>query len=219
MAGPLSEPEKKRIVDLYEHRLSQFGRDVRTVGWGSRETQQLRFEVLCRDLDLSGKRILDVGCGLGDLVPFLDRAGHKDYDYVGIDIAPRLIEEASRQFGSNNRTFVVGDLLEMQNLGTFDVVILSGALTLRVTDNIGLAQRTISKMFEISRHAVAVNFLSKYVDYETEKDFHFQPESMFTYAMSLTRWVTLYHNYPLYEFTLQLLRNPIGGVPPVTASV
>lgn len=207
MAGPLSGPDKQRIVDLYESRLSQFGRDVRTVGWGSRATQKLRFEVLCRSVNFSGMRVLDVGCGLGDLVPFLDQAGYKNYDYVGLDVAPGLVDEAVRLHGGPNRHFIAGDLFETNDLGMFDAVVLSGALTLRVTDNLAVAQKTISKMFEMSRHVTAVNFLSKYADYETEKDFHFQPEAMFTFGKSLTRWVTLYHDYPLYEFTLQLFRS------------
>jgi len=200
--------DRQRFVELYGTRFREFGNDVRTVGWGSRQDQWLRFDVLCRNLDLDGRRILDVGCGLGDLVAFLDGRGVRDFDYLGIDLVTDLVGEAQRTFGGARRQFITADLLDDRDFGEFDVVLASGALTLCVADNAAQARRAIAKMFASCRHAVAVNFLSTYVDFQTPKNFHYEPESMFAYSRSLTRWVRLYHDYPLYEFTLQLFRHP-----------
>src|SRR5262249_54190627 len=111
MDGYLNPEDKRRLLALYEDRLTQFGHDVRTVGWSSETDQRLRFSVLCRGLDLAGKHILDVGCGLGDLVAFLDSCGYQDYSYVGIDLSSKLIAEAERRFGDERHNFLVADLL------------------------------------------------------------------------------------------------------------
>jgi len=69
----LTASDLERMTELYHGRLDVHGADVRTVGWSSRSDQHLRFEVLCRGLDLRGKRILDIGCGLGDFIPWPSR--------------------------------------------------------------------------------------------------------------------------------------------------
>jgi ubiquinone/menaquinone biosynthesis C-methylase UbiE len=204
---PLSARDKERLIGLYETRLDQFGHDAMTVGWKNRTDQWLRFSILCRDIVLSGKSILDVGCGLGDLVSFLDESGVHSYEYVGIDISPRLIQQANARFGRKNCRFLVTDLLEAPNLGRFDIVLCSGGLSFRVDDNISVAELMIRTMFEMCSEATVVNFLSTYVDFQLPKNFHYQPEAMFSLARSLTRWVKLYHDYPLYEFSLQMFRN------------
>jgi SAM-dependent methyltransferase len=203
----LNPGDKKRLIGLYEGRLDQFGYDARTVGWKDQADQWLRFSILCRGLDLAGKRILDVGCGLGDLVSFLDER-HADYaEYVGIDISPRLIEQATARFGRQGRRFLAADFLEVFDLGQFDVVLCSGALSFRIDDNVAFAERMIAKMFETCREATAINCLSTYVDFQLPKNYHYRPEAMFSFARSLTKWVRLDHDYPLYEFTLQMFRN------------
>jgi hypothetical protein len=60
-------------------------------------------------------------------------------------------------------------------------------------------------MFALAHEAACVNFLSTRVDYTLEKNFHFPPDAMLAFALSLSQRVRLYHDYPLYEFTLQVL--------------
>ena len=206
----LTADDKARIVELYEGRLAAYGYDVRTVGWGSRADQSLRFEVLSREIDFSNKRILDVGCGFGDFVAFLEARGVSGYSYVGVDISPKLIEEADKHFGSADRVFKVLDLLDGPEIGMFDVAVCSGALSFKVEDNLGLAHEMLARMFAVSREAVCVNFLSSRVDFMLEKNFHFEPGSTLGYALSLSRWVRIYHDYPLHEFTVQILRKPLS---------
>jgi ubiquinone/menaquinone biosynthesis C-methylase UbiE len=200
----LTEDERRRITNLYEMRYQQFGQSHKTVGWGSVSDQVLRFEMLCRGLSLSGKSIIDVGCGLGDLVPFLmDRYGD-DFHYTGIDIAQALVVDAQGKYGQPNVRFICGEILELDENEQYDVALLSGALSYRIADNLGYAGDVLNKLFRMTREVVSVNFLSSYVDYQEEKNFHYSPEDMFGFAKQLTKWVTLYHDYRLWEFTLQI---------------
>jgi ubiquinone/menaquinone biosynthesis C-methylase UbiE len=207
----LTPDEKQAIRRLYEDRYAETGRHVKTVGWGSTADQMLRFEMLFRGLDARGKRILDVGCGLGDLVPFLDRLTGGDYDYTGTDLSPTLIDDARSTFGGPQREFTAGDILELRDLPEADIVVLSGALNFKIGDNVAHAQAMMRRLFDLSRETAALNYLSSYVDFQLPKNFHHQPATIFDFAKSVTRWVTLYHDYPLWEFTIQMHHHPWTG--------
>lgn len=191
-------------ADLYNGRFEQFGRDLRTVGWGSREDQRLRFDVLFRGTDPRGMVILDVGCGLGDLVPYLEERTGGDFQYVGVDVAEKLVADACAAHSAPNCRFLHGDVFTIEP-GPVDFAVLSGALSLKIEGIELYAQRVMERMFALSRHSASLNFLSKYVDYELDKNQHYQPEVVFSWAKRITRKVNLFHDYPLYEFTVQLL--------------
>lgn len=205
----LSESDKSRLRDLYENRLALFGPDdVRTVGWSSQNDQYLRFDVLFRGLNLTGKTILDVGCGLGDVVPYLDaRLEPTQYEYIGVDICPKLISEANMRHGGTMRRFLHMDILQ-ESCPHADIVVSSGALSFKLTDNLSLAKAMIDRMFNIADEVLAINFLTSYIDYQLEKNYHYDPSELFAFAKSLTRWVNIYHDYPLWEFTMQLRHQP-----------
>lgn len=67
------------------------------------------------------KRVLEIGCGIGNLLDQL-----KPSFGVGIDISPRMIDEAKRKFP--NLHFYAGEAKDFQQLGQFDYIILSGLL-------------------------------------------------------------------------------------------
>lgn len=204
MERHLTDLERRRIVQLYEERYTKYGHSHETVGWGNVADQILRFDMLCRGLDLAGKSILDIGCGLGDLIPYLETHYQSDYTYMGIDISPALVAAAQSEFSQPYVLFECCEMLDLDEDVKYDVVLLSGALSYKIEDNLTYAKAALKKMYSLTRDAVAVNFLSSYVDYEEEKNYHYHPEEMFQFAKTITRWVTLYHDYPLWEFTLQL---------------
>ena len=206
--GPLTASERAELVALYEARLARFGHDHRTVGWGTREDQLLRFDMLCRDLPLAGRHVLDVGCGLGDLVPYLERRTGGDFTYTGIEMSTQLVARAQEAFGGARRRFITGDFATLDLAEQADLVFMSGTLSFRVADNAAFARAMIERGYACAREALAVNFLTSYVDWQEDKNFHYAPEEMLKLAKSLTRHVALYHDYPLWEFTLQLRRAP-----------
>jgi ubiquinone/menaquinone biosynthesis C-methylase UbiE len=192
-------------ASLYNRRFELYGRDIKTVGWGNEDSQHLRFEVLFRGLDPKGKTILDVGCGLGDLIPYLDRRTNGDFKYIGIDIAEKLIKNAVSTYGGEGREFYVGDIFSLK-VPDVDISILSGALSFKTSGIEEYARETMRIMFEFSREAASLNFLTKYVDFELEKNQHYQPEAVYSWSKKLSKRVNLIDDYPLYEFTIQILR-------------
>ena len=71
-----------------------------------------------------GQRVLDLGCGPGDILQFLPAV-----DYVGYDINPSYIERARRRFGARGKFLCapLGPELEV-GIQAFDVVIAHGVL-------------------------------------------------------------------------------------------
>jgi magnesium-protoporphyrin O-methyltransferase len=78
--------------------------------------------------DLSGRRLLDAGCGTGALAIETARRGAQ---VVAIDLSPTLVglarERTPRDLGSGSVTFLVGDLLDSA-LGRFDHVVAMDSL-------------------------------------------------------------------------------------------
>jgi SAM-dependent methyltransferase len=191
---------------VYNTRFGLYGRDIRTLGWGSRADQVLRFDILFRGIDPIGKTILDVGCGLGDLVPYLRERTGGDFAYFGVDIAEQLIIDARSVYGSPSCTFMHGDAFR-DDLPQVDIAVLSGALSMRAEGITEYAELTLARMYSLAKEAACLNFLSKYVDFELEKNQHYQPETVFAWACRITRRVNIFHDYPLYEFTLQMFHS------------
>jgi hypothetical protein len=98
------------------------------------------------------------------------------------------------------------DILDDSFKREADYFLLSGALSFRVKDNLLLAENVIKKMFLLARRGVACNFLSRYVDYETEINFHYSPEEIFSISKKLSKYITIRHDYPLWEFTVYLYK-------------
>lgn len=203
----MSVYDLQNVKKFYDDRFKDRGDSIASVGWANVESQELRFHMLLRDLDVEKKTILDVGCGLGDLITFLNRRG-VEFNYIGIDISSELIKASKEKYRSfDNAQFFEADMLSFDSTKhQIDIAVLSGTLTYKMNDNIGYAKAVLEKMFQSSREVSAVNFMSTYVDFQNEKNFHYSPEEMFAYGKKLTKKVNLFHDYPLYEFTIQMFK-------------
>ncbi len=208
----MDEREKKSIIDLYEKRLDNYGRDVKTVGWRSRSQQYARFEALYRIGDLTNKSVLDIGCGFGDLYDFFKRKKNQIQSYKGIDLSSKMIEKAKNIHSeSKDVKFEVMDLsklnIDVLMKEKYDYIFASGIFSYPLKNNISYFQDLLYKMFKICNLGVAVNMLSSYVDYKDKNLYYFVPEDVFSYGKSLTKRVSLIHNYMPYEFTFYLYKD------------
>lgn len=101
--------------------------------------------------DLSGRRVLDAGCGTGTVAVELARRGA---EVIAVDLSPTLIELAHERkpadLGPGRIEFVVGDLLD-PSYGRFDhVLAMDSLIHYRAEDALrviaGLAARTDGSM-------------------------------------------------------------------------
>lgn len=199
----MENKETDALIKLYEERYQNQGADITVLGWKNREEQALRFRLLTEIAPLDKSSICDVGCGFGDLLDYL-RLNGVETQYTGLDIAPSLLSHARSTHPGVQ--FLQLDLDEQDYNLEHDYFLSSGALSYKRRDNMAHADRMIAKMFDLARKGVAINFLSTYVNHQHPRNFHYSPEDIFRLARRYTKWVTLRHDYPLWEFTLYLYK-------------
>ncbi|MEP2639463.1 magnesium protoporphyrin IX methyltransferase [Roseobacter sp.] len=106
---------------------------------------QMRALLLSRlPADLTGQRVLDAGCGAGQMTAELAARGA---EVLAIDISPQLVEIAQRRLPENLRhrvQFSSGDMLN-PGLGRFDHVIAMDSLIYYDAADIGVALAGLEK--------------------------------------------------------------------------
>lgn len=198
----MNQKEKDRIIHRYNKRLAQFGDDGRTLAAGNEDHRTIRYRILSEVGLRSGCSVLDVGCGFGDFYNYLYKHGIQ-VQYVGYDINPNLIEIAQRKYP--DAKFEVKDI-QTDPVPNFDYIVSSSAFNLRLVeqDNYAFIEDVLGKCFSHAKYGLAIDFLTKYVDFEVPDAFYYSPERIFNIAKKFTKRVCLRHDYPLYEFCIYL---------------
>jgi len=144
----LNEQKQQKIYKLMHKNAKH---NYESVGWISIERQILRFEKLIEDLELSDKKILDFGCGLGAFCGFLDKSGTK-CNYNGIDIVDNFVKKASTDYP--HASFKKASILDIRD--SFDYVFSSGTYAFCSKE---LFFEYVKKSFELARYEYRFNML------------------------------------------------------------
>jgi SAM-dependent methyltransferase len=202
-----------RIDDIrnhYAHRISPDRPRHEILDWAGAETQQARFEALLRCADVRDKSLLDVGCGLGDLVGFLAHRG-LTVRYTGVDVLEEMLDLARRTHPKER--FVLADLFadpspEALAGETFDVVFCSGALNLNLDNNLEFIGRALPRLWGYAREHLIVNFLHVRLITRDPRYFHYDPADVLAAAENLNGRETtkILDDYLDNDFTLHVRR-------------
>lgn len=197
--------DKQRIIERYNQRLEKYGPSFEVLASGTEERRLIHYEVLSEVGDLNGKSVLDLGCGFGDFLGFLQDKG-VNVDYTGYDINPNLIKYAKEKYPKGK--FFVVDILK-EDFPIFDYIISNEAfnLTLMDVDNYDYIKEILEICYSHSRIGVAIELLSSYVDFESKEGFHYLPEKVFSISKGITKKVCLRHDYPLFDFIIYLYKD------------
>jgi ubiquinone/menaquinone biosynthesis C-methylase UbiE len=95
-------------------------------------------------LTITGKSVLEIGCGIGESVPFVAKKNPKEY--VGIDISQNGINEAKRKYGNKEISFQTADMSKDFAFpeNTFDEVF--SVYGIGWSENI---EKTLSEIFKV----------------------------------------------------------------------
>jgi SAM-dependent methyltransferase len=191
------------IKKHYQPRISPHLANFEVLDWAGPEAQQARFDVLTRQVDLSGEvSLLDVGCGLGDLLAHLRKAS-LEVDYTGVDIVPEMLGLARQ--GHPGARFVQADIFGDSSAlagEKFDVVYCSGALNLNLGNNMQFLARALPRMVSHAQEYAVVNFLHARRPVEDARYFAYQPSDVTAILKPLCRCVKLVDDYLPNDFTL-----------------
>ncbi|MBN2644217.1 MAG: class I SAM-dependent methyltransferase [Desulfuromonadaceae bacterium] len=207
MADSISKSDLDQIRQRYEQRFRNFGYSPKTLDW-DKGKQDIRFSILTSQLDFTGKSVLDIGCGFGDLNLTLNSITNGNYRYLGVDICPPLIEEARKRYGSEKVEFFCGDI-RSANLNNIDYAIASGIFNQKFehSDNKGFIEDTMRWVFDSVNIGFAFNFLSDKVDYRKDNTYHSSPEEILGMAYKLSRNLLLLNNCMPFEFSLFVFKD------------
>src|SRR3954470_21351285 len=113
----------RRIAEYYDGLVDAYGHDPRAVDASSQASLEVRYAALCAVTQLTGKRVLEVGCGFGDLGAFI-RERFEDVTYRGVDLSPRMVQEGRRVHPGLDLD--VANVLELPPEPRYDVVLAQG---------------------------------------------------------------------------------------------
>ena len=146
--------ELEAVAAHYERLLAEHGETARGVDYRDTASQEIRFDRL-DPLVLDSTSVCDLGCGYGAYLDHL-RALAYDGAYVGVDIAPAMVEQArARHPGAR---FEVGAAPVAA-----DAVVASGTFNVRFGPHdawVELVRRTIGEMWDAAELGIGLNALS-----------------------------------------------------------
>ncbi|MRS03283.1 class I SAM-dependent methyltransferase [bacterium] len=206
----MNQKDRQLYIERYSQRLSEHGYSPKSLGWGKSGRQEVRFSVLAEPaLRCSESSVLDVGCGFADLYEFMINRGWNGY-YQGIDIVPGLLEIArSRHPHLDLRLLDIADYEASAPADGFDYVIASGIFNAALSEqnNLDHIEDTITRMFQLAKKAVCIDFMSSNVDYVNPQSWHTDPRWALSLAAKLSRRFLIRHDYMPFEFSLFIFCN------------
>lgn len=202
------DPYVRKVEDFYREEVARHGLNHKGLGFKRQSSQLRRFEVLAEVGELHGRRILDVGAGLGDFLGFLWERGIVPH-YTGVDLCGHLVEGARERFAAETRRpwrFEQADVLGWEPGETWDYVVSSGVFGLETGRTEARVIPTLARLLALADRAVAVNFLSTRTKVQAERSYYAEPARVLEQALALTPAVSLRHDYLPNDFTLYLYR-------------
>jgi SAM-dependent methyltransferase len=195
----------------YGELVKRHGDAPESAQYADRETQEKRMAVLCEIGVAKDSKVLDFGCGTGQLLSFLQRSIGYDGEYVGYDISAEAIELA-RSAHPDGR-FEVRNILEQPAEETFDYVLVSGVFNNLISDNRSFFEAISRRLIAQANVGYAFNMLSRFVDYFDEALYYEYPLHAFRFCKEqLSPLVTLRHDYAVrpgsipFEFSIYVHR-------------
>lgn len=201
----ISNKDLDYIKGRYQKRILEHGVGFASMNSGTEEKQKIRHSVHASCIPESA-RVLDVGCGIGQFYQHLKGAGFRGH-YVGMDIVPEYVEHCKNLYP--DATFLQKNIFEAGLDEQYDVIVASQVFNARYSDadNELVLKDFLGIAFRHSRQAVSVDMLTSYADFNVKELFYYTPESVFAHAKSLSRLVSLRHDYLPFEFALQVFHS------------
>jgi SAM-dependent methyltransferase len=192
-----------KILEYYDTRYDEYGKSSKALDWGSREVQDLRFDVLLAIGPIDNCKILDVGCGLGDMYAHICKRDVK-VEYFGYDINPRFVNDCRKTYPE--ATFEVFDVMEDKPRGSFDYIFSSGMFNVGFGGKPQLIKTIIQGFYEHANKGVACNFTSTLGDFQNPSIDYYNPAEIISSFKNISRQFVLKHDYLPHDFTVYLYK-------------
>lgn len=194
---------------LYEASLAKHGAAPQGVGWRDEESQRLRFDKLIEVIDpSSGPYVInDLGCGYGAFCEHLIMRNVPVSRFRGYDISSAMIAQARNRVHMEAAEFIQSAAIKDEGDYGFACGIFNVRMSAPEDEWLNHILQALDNIYETSRRGFAFNLLTSYVDWKEPHLFYGDPRYFFDYCKrKYSRYVTLLHNYKLWEWTILVWR-------------
>ena len=192
---------KDRIRQHYEQRLGADAPGFQAGDWADREGQLARFAALTDHVDLIGQRVLDIGCGVGDLLTHLQNR-HIECEYLGVDLIESVIVEARRRHPG--ATFLAGDIFDpaMELPHAADVIFTSGVFNLDVGNNRDFLPVALDRLWSLTGRTLVFNLLHARTPEKADYCIYWAPEDILDMLAGWDAQINIIDDYLPNDFTV-----------------
>lgn len=191
------------LSEDYDKSLKQYGEGPQALLWWDYRSMAIRFRELVKDVPLDGKSVLDAGCGMGDLLPFL-YAKSASFKYLGVDQSRDFVEIAKRRYEGHN--FKVGDAFA-ESFGKFDVVLSSGVMNGNYESWLENRKKMITALFHQTNQVLAFNMAGGLKPIANDSLIAYaDAQEIFEYCKTMTSRVILRTEYLQKDFTIVMFK-------------
>lgn len=199
----MDDLSKEYLISFFDTNLMLHGDRPEAVRW-TKPGQLAHYRALLDIGNISGAKILNFGCGKGDLYQFL-QDNYIPVEYTGVDINEKLIAMARKKAPSVD--FRVFDIDKDSFSEDFDYIFLCGVFNLRMEGLDEIIKDALQKLFARCRIGLAFNALAVQ---NPKKDYELNytaPEELFTFAVkNLSPFVSLRHDRLAYDYMMFVYR-------------
>ena len=190
--------DNQLIIKRFTDKFNKYGYSQKTLGW-DKGRQELRFKILAGHWPLVNRRILDFGCGFGDMYGYFRKKRTNLY-YEGVDVNPLLIAEGKKKYPQAKLS--VASSLKTCFKKKYDYIFSSGVHNTKISNNKKFIEESFRSFDKFSLRGFAVNFLSNKVSRKTAHAFHADPAYILDLAYKYSNRITLRNDYMPFEFSV-----------------
>ncbi|MEN8907657.1 MAG: class I SAM-dependent methyltransferase [Clostridiales bacterium] len=202
--------DKRLYIDnYYKGKMEKANEEYQILGWESREAHYKRFNMFESCFDFNGKKVLDVGCGVGSFYSYLKERGI-DFKYTGVDLLKNMIDIAKKNNPDGN--FICEDILNdkysIENV--YDIIVMSGIFNLKLGNNKKFIISTIKKLIECTKEGIIFNLL--HTDSDDKEDLYYyihheEAVSLLKEVCGDTFKIDYIRGYLINDYTICLRKN------------
>ncbi len=168
--------------------------------WDDPQKQAFRFHEIYSFVGSQTDSILDLGCGNGEFLPYVNTLGHIG-SYCGIDVNEELVFEAKNRFPKYD--FHLLNILEESHTFHADNVVISGLFNVNFGQDLPFIKKMVKKAYEMADKKLIFNAISTHVNFTQESMFYIDPSEILNFCIQeLSPTVTLKHGYLSHNYTV-----------------
>jgi SAM-dependent methyltransferase len=149
------------VAHYYDNLLQQFGASAQALDERSETKEHLFYDHLFNAANLPpALSVLDIGCGMGNLIEYLLGHEYRIDDYLGIDLVQQFVDVCRAKYGHpftfRQANFIRGSFVPDR---TYDLVVNMGVMVSRVLSYEQYVEYCVRKMIGLSRKYVLFNVI------------------------------------------------------------